>query len=256
MSPGLRKTLVIAAVVFALAAPALQSLFGFGLSASEFARQGDGTLRASGWAFSIWGVIYAGLVAFAAWQALPRNDGSPLLADVALPAAAAIAGCGAWILASAFDARWLSVVIIVGSAAVLIVALVRARSAGHAPSMGDRAFVWWPLGLLAGWLTVASALNVVTVMTAEGLLSAAPKAAAFVGIVAMLVVALFILRATRLAPYGIPVAWGLFAVWAAEAATKGDVASLALGSAILVGCYAAWQALPITERRRAPRMTP
>ncbi len=101
--------------------------------------------------------------------------------------------------------------------------------------------MWWPLGLLAGWLTVAAALNILTVMTAEGLLDDLPRAAAFAGIVGVLIAALFVLRATRLAAFGAPVAWGLIAVWAAERATKGDVASLALGAAVLVGAYAVWQ---------------
>lgn len=250
MPPRLRKPLVIAAVAFALAVPALQALLGFGLSPAEFSRQGDSTLRAAGWGFSIWSVIYAGFVAYAVYQALPRQDGNPVLARVAGPSAVAIGGCGAWILASAFDARWLSVAIIVGSAGVLIWGLARARHAGFAPSVWDRAFVWWPLGLLAGWLTVAAALNILTVMTAEGLLDDVARAAAFAGIVAVLVAALFVLRATRLAAFGAPVAWGLIAVWAAERATKGYVASLALGAAVLVGAYAVWQGAAAMRRSR------
>jgi hypothetical protein len=89
---------------------------------------------------------------------------------------------------------------------------------------------------------VASALNILTVMTAEGLLDDLPRAAAFAGIVAVLIAALAVLRATRLAAYGVPVAWGLAAVWVAERAAKGDVAALALGAAVLVAAYAVWQA--------------
>ena len=83
--------------------------------------------------------------------------------------------------------------------------------------------------------------KVVTVLTAEGLVDAAPKAAAFAGIVAVLVVGLYVLRRVRLAAFGIPIAWGLIGVWAGERATKGDVAALAIGAAVLVGAYAAWQ---------------
>lgn len=244
-----RKILIVAAVVFALAAPALQALMGFGLSAAEFSRQGDSTLRAAGYGFSIWSVIYAGFVAYAVYQALPRNDGSPLIARLALPSAVAIAGCGAWIFASAFDARWLSVAIIVASAVTLTVGLAQAARRADPPSWGERLFVWWPLGLLAGWLTIAAALNILTVMTAEGLLADLPRAAAFAGIVAVLIAALFVLRATHLAAYGVPIAWGLIAVWVGERATKGDVASLALGAAVLVAAYAAWQLRPSAARR-------
>ena len=71
-------------------------------------------------------------------------------------------------------------------------------------------------------------------MTAEGLLGGLARAAAFAGIVAVLVAALAGLRATRLAAFGAPVAWGLIGVWAAERAAKADVAALALGAAVLV----------------------
>lgn len=242
MDTKLRKLLIVAAVVFALGAPALQAILGFGLSPSEFAGQGDSTLRAAGWGFSIWSVIYAGLIAYAAFQALPRNDGSALLAALAMPSVVAITGCGAWILASAFDLRLLSVAIIVISAATLTWGLVLATRDARPSSLTERLCVSWPLGLLAGWLTVASALNILMVMTAQGWLADAPKTAAFAGVVAVLIAALFALRATRLAAYGVPVAWGLTAVWAAEKAAKGDVAALALGAAVLVGAYAAWQA--------------
>lgn len=246
MDTPLRKNLIVAAVVFALAAPALQATLGFGLSPSEFSRQGDSTLRAAGYGFSIWSVIYVGFLAYAIYQALPRNDGSRLIANLALPSVVAIAGCGAWILASAFDARWLSVAIIVSSATSLTWGLARAVDSANPASWGDRLCVLWPLALLAGWLTVASALNILTVMTAEGWLAELPKAAAFAGIVAVLIAALFALRATRLGVFGVPIAWGLVAVWTAERSTKGDVASLALAAAILVAAYATWQS-------RAPR---
>lgn len=253
MSTSLRKILVAAAVLFALAVPTLQALLGFGLSASEFAGQGDSTLRAAGYGFSIWSVIYAGFIAYAVYQALPRNDGSPLIAAVALPSVFAIAGCGAWILASAFDARWLSVAIILVSAGAMIAGLGKATRRADRATWGERLCVWWPLGLLAGWLTVAAALNILTVMTAEGLLTGLQTTAAVAGIAAVVLAALIVLRATHLAAYGVPIAWGLVAVWVAERATKGDVASLALGAAVIVGAYAAWQLRP---QRPAPTAPP
>lgn len=247
ISASPRKLLVIGAVAFALGAPAAQAILGFGLSPSEFAGQGDGILRAASYAFSIWSLIYTGLIAYAVYQALPRNDDSAVLASLALPSAFAIAGCGAWVLASAFDARWLSVAIILSSAVVLTLTLIRTRALADRPRGAEHLFVWWPLAGLAGWLTIASALNIVTVLAAEGLLAEAPKAAAFAGIVAVLIAALAVLYRSALAAYGVPIAWGFVAVWVAERGAKPDVASLALGAAVLVAVYAAWQAF--RERR-------
>lgn len=239
-----RQIALLAAAAFAIGSPILQALGSIGLSPSEFSRAGDQTLRAAGYAFSIWSLIYIGLAAFAVYQAMRAQRADALLAIIAGPAFVAITGTGLWIWASAFDARWATVGIIVISAGYLTLGLLRAAANAPRPDLKSRAFVWWPLSLLAGWLTIASAINVLTVLTAEGIIEAMPRAAGFVGIATVLIVALLALRARRLAVYGIPIAWGLVAVWVAENGSKSDVAALALGSAALVAAYAAWQARP------------
>ncbi|MEW5684319.1 MAG: hypothetical protein AB1942_05330 [Pseudomonadota bacterium] len=244
-----RQIALLAAVAFAIASPVVQAAGSIGLSASEFSRSGDQTLRAAGYAFSIWSLIYAGLVAFAIHQALPRQRDDRLLDAIWGPAFVAITGTGLWIWASAFDARWASVGIIVVSAGWLTLGLVRAARTEPRPSLAARALVWWPLCLLAGWLTIASAINILTVMTAEGLLADTPRAAAFAGIVAVLIVALLVLRTPRLSAHAIPIAWGLAAVWVAENGSKSDVAAVALASAVLVAAYAAWQSRPNAATR-------
>nr|QQZ51808.1 hypothetical protein JKL49_13480 [Phenylobacterium glaciei] len=63
-----RSLAVVLAVVAAIAIPAIQMTQHIGLSAAEFSGQGDQTLRAAGYAFSIWGLIYFGLAAYAIYQ--------------------------------------------------------------------------------------------------------------------------------------------------------------------------------------------
>lgn len=242
-----RQIAVIAAVVFAILSPIIQAFGNIGLSASEFSRSGDQTLRAAGYAFSIWSLIYAGLMAFAVWQAAPRNRDAPLTSRLGWPATAAIVGIGLWIWASALDARWATVAIIVASAAVLISGLLAARR-DDTGALLDWLLAWWPLGLLAGWLTIASALNILTVLTAEGYITpASALPAAGLGILAVAGVTLAILKVSRLIAYGVPVAWGLVAVWAAEKGDQPLVAAAALAAAIVIGLFAAWLA-----RSRAP----
>lgn len=242
MSPTLRRWLIPAAVAFAILVPTLQALLDLGLSQAEFASDGNRTLRAEGYAFSIWSVIYLGLIAYAVWQALPRNRDEVRLAAIAPGALVAILGCGLWIIAAALDLKWGSVGIIVVSAAALTFGLLR-----HAPGRGDfkhRLLAWWPLSLLAGWLTIASAINILTVLTAYGVLDGMERAAALVGVGVVTLVALAVLRAGRFPVYGLPIAWGLVAVWVAEKAGKPDVAAAALAAAVVVGAYAAWQGRP------------
>lgn len=240
MSYAVRRIVVPLAVLFAIAVPALQMGLGLGLSAEEFADDGNETLRAAGYAFSIWSVIYAGLIAYAMWQALPRNADNPGLEGITASAVVAITGCGLWIIASSADWKWASVGIIVVSAATLTAALIRIAP-DRAP-FRERLLTWWPLALLAGWLTIASAINILTVLTAKGLLAGIEKPAAFVGVAIVVAAAFLVLRAARLAVFGLPIAWGLLAVWVAERAGKPEVANVALAGAALVGTYAAVQA--------------
>src|SRR5690606_32007776 len=102
-------------------------------------------------------------------------------------------------------------------------------------SLRDRLLILWPLAALAGWLTVASAINILTVLTAEGFIGPETAlTAGLIGIAVVLVVAVLVLRASRMPVYGLPIAWGLVAVWVAERGDNPLAAFAALGAAILV----------------------
>lgn len=237
-----RQIAVVGATAFAILTPAAQAAWDIGLSASEFSRSGNGTLRAAGYAFSIWSLIYLGLVAYSVWQALPRNRDDRLLALLAWPSVVAMTGCGLWIWASAADARWLTVAIIVTSAAAMTAGVsyaARRRRGGWTEGL----LALWPLGLLAGWLTIASALNILTVLTAEGLIEPANATVwAAVGIAAVSATCLAVLAASRLAAFAVPIIWGLVAVGVAERVDQPGVATLSVVSAALLGVAALWAA--------------
>ena len=238
-----RSLAVLAAVVAAIAIPAVQMTQHIGLSAAEFSGQGDQTLRAAGYAFSIWGLIYVGLAAYAIYQIATARE-TPTLRAVAWPSVVAVAGCGAWILASAFNQQWLSVAIIVISAATMVMGLMRARADAPSPAFRDRLLIVWPLALLAGWLTIASAINILTVLTAQGIIG--PDLTwAVIGVAAVLLVGGFVAWRLRLAVYLVPIIWGLAGVYVAEQADKPVAAWLAAGAAVLL----AVETLVLARRR-------
>lgn len=235
-----RQIAVIGAVAIAVVTPAVQASLDLGLSQREFAASGDGVLRAAGWAFSIWSLIYAGLIAYAIWQAPEKRRDVAFLASIGWPAAVAVLGCGLWIVAAAADARWASVAIILVSAGSITGGLWRAPLPTR-EQKGERLLAVWPLGLLAGWLTIASALNLLTVAKAEGLISqdaAAP--AALAGLVLVAACAIAVVARTRITAYGVAIAWGLFGVWAAEQTQKSAVAGTALLFAVAVAAWSVW----------------
>lgn len=230
-----RRLAVVGAVAFAILVPAVQTLTDWGQSAAEFSADGNSTLRAAGYAFSIWSVIYAGLVVYAIYQILPRRAEPALLAAVGWPSVVAAFGCGLWIIASAADLDWASVAIILTSAGAMVFGLARAQAAGLGQTGWPRRSVLWPLGLLAGWLTAAAALNILTVLTAKGLIGPdSAQTAALAGVVGVTAAALIGAMIVRVGAYGLAVGWGLAAVAVAEAGPKPLVALTALAAAAVV----------------------
>lgn len=246
--PPVRSLAVLLAVIAAVGAAPVLSATGV-LTAQAFASSGDATLRAAPWAFSIWGLIYLALIAYAVWQVLPRTAESPALAAVAWPSVVAMTGCGLWLAAAGLDLKLATVLIITLSAAAMIFGLLRA--APHAGRLGTagRLLIFWPLGLLAGWLTIASALNILTVLTAWEIITpglAGP--AALAGIAAVLVVGCAVVwRLGRMA-YGLPIAWGLIGVFAAERADKPLIGFVALGGAVLMLAVSLYAGRPAPNR--------
>lgn len=233
-----RRLIVLASAVFAVLVAQLQILLGWGQSQAQFAAQGDSTLRVAGYAFAIWGAIYMGLLIYAVRQVLPRTGETEVLNRLGWPSAVALLGIGAWIPAAAFDARWATVVLIFASAAVLVGAL--AWTAPAIRALGrfdrDRMLTVWPLAALAGWLTVAAPLNLLTVLTAEGQLPAVlpPAGWALLAVGAAAVVALLVTARLRVLAYPLPVAWGLLGAFVAEQAGQPAVAFPALTAAVVV----------------------
>src|SRR5690606_36718810 len=107
-----RRWLVLAAVVFAVVIAYAQMAMGWGQTTEEFSADSNATLRVAGYAFSIRGLIYLGLIIYAVRQALPQTGESRLINRLGWPSLLALLGIGWWIVASAFDQEWATVVLI------------------------------------------------------------------------------------------------------------------------------------------------
>jgi len=233
-----RRLVVLAAAVFAVVVPIVQNLGGFGLTQAEFAADGNQTLQVAGYAFSIWGLLYLGLLIYAGRQALPQTGESVLINRMGWPSAVAMFGIGMWIIAAALNLKAASVIIIFASLLALLVPLLATaqtiRTTGALDR--DRWFLIWPLAALAGWLTVAAPLNLITTATAfdalPGFLS--PTAWAIVAIVIVVLVAIKATLYLRTMAYSLPIAWGLVGAFVAEQERNPLLGFTALGAAFLL----------------------
>ena len=233
-----RRLVVLAAAVFAVVVPLVQNLAGLGLTQAEFAADGNQTLRVAGYAFSIWGLIYLGLLAYAVRQLLPQTGESVLINRMGWPSAVAFFGLGLWIIVAALNLKAASVVIIFATLIALLAPML--ALSGEVRRLArfdrDRLLLVWPLAALAGWLTVAAPLNLITTLTAFDALPAAlsPTAWAVLAVVATTGVALAVTAALLTLAYPLPTAWGLLGAFVAEQAEKPAVAFTALAGAVIL----------------------
>ena len=128
----------------------------------------DATLIApAGPAFSIWSVIYLGLVAYTVWQALPGQAGRPVHRRVGYWIAASLALNAAWIGSVQADLLGLSVVVIVALLVVLVL-IMRVLASARAASWQEAAVVDGTFGLYLGWVSVATVANVAAWLADSG----------------------------------------------------------------------------------------
>lgn len=204
-------------------------------------------------AFSIWSVIYLGLVAYAIWQFLPTQATRERHRRLGYWIAASLLLNAAWILVVQAGLLTLSVVVIVALLAVLARCFVLVRRT--APSgWADAVITDGTVGLYLGWVCVATAANVTAALIGLGVGSAQGPAAAVWAVVVLAVAGLIglLLAVTgrgRIAPM-LSLCWGL--AWVAVGRLTGDLASTPAGVAALVAAAVVLVAT-LLVRVRTPR---
>lgn len=250
-----RRLLVLLATLASIAAGQAQQFLDLGQTPATFSADSDASLRVAGFAFAIWGPIYLGLLIYAVRQVLPWTGESAMIRRFGWPSLVALLGIGSWILAAARDWEIATIVLIFGAWLALMVPLV--GGAGDIRALGnrdpDRWMTVWPLALLAGWLTIASPVNLLTVVTGNGDLPAAlgPTSWAMAALAGVGLIALVVSRLIRSIAFALPIAWGLFGVFSAEQARGNDaLASFALGACVAVAVGSALLAFRSPARVR------
>lgn len=188
-------------------------------------------------AFSIWGPIYLGLMAYAVWQALPAQTTAPRHRALGYPVAASLVLNAAWILSIQFDLLWASVPII----ALLLVVLVQAFliCLAEKPTGKFDAFITdGTLGLYLGWVCVATAANVTAALVAAGFTGwgfpAELWATKVIAVAAIVGIVLAWRGHGRIAP-ALSLGWGL--AWLAVGRLTGGLVSIPVGVAAIIAVF-------------------
>ena len=234
-------------LLFALLMPAVAWMSNAGLFGPDNAtisNQHPTLLVAAGYAFAIWGLIFAWDVGFALWQLRARGN-EALLARVRPAAAAGFALSALWMPVFSLQVFWLALLIIWASFACLAYAAI-VLSRDQAPSPQQRWWAWAPLSLHAGWLSLAAFLNTAQVIVAYRLLSTGQMLGWSLVLFAAAAVVLLALNARMRGNLGYVLAavWGLAAVYVKQSqwALPGAHAAawVALAIAALLVAQSVW----------------
>ncbi|WP_116452800.1 hypothetical protein [Blastococcus litoris] len=190
-------------------------------------------------AFGIWIPIYAGSLAYAVRTLRPGRSDGPLLRRTGWPAALGYLLAGAWVRLQHPPRLQLPAIAATTAAAVTAYRRSRADSPDDPGSRGTRWAVREPLGLFAGWITLAAAAATTEVLLAEGR-DAAPSRRDSWGVGVLAVATAAAVATTRSVPgspgYPAAVAWGLGGTAARNLRRRRPVpaAAATLGAVVVV----------------------
>ncbi len=118
----------------------------------------------AGYVFSIWGLIYIGLVAYAIYQALPSQRENPRLQATGWWIALGGIANSAWIFLWHYNQFLLTFAVMLVLLATLIVTYLRLGVGRTRVTPGEKWAVHLPFSIYLGWITVATVANISDVL--------------------------------------------------------------------------------------------
>jgi len=168
-SNSLRIGMVILTTIFALTLNTLAVVLPLnGRSTAEISDSFNVLFVPAGYVFSIWSLIYLGLIGFTLYQALPSQRENPLLQKVGWLVALSSLLNGAWIFFWQYGVYAMSLVVMLALLATLIAIYLRLNIGRTAFSTADKWLVSIPFSIYLGWITVATIANISDVLSWVG----------------------------------------------------------------------------------------
>ncbi|MDX1762059.1 MAG: tryptophan-rich sensory protein [Christiangramia sp.] len=191
------------------------------------------------YAFSIWGLIYIGLLAFSIFmlhQVFTNGKHTEFIKRTSFWFIVANIGTCLWVVAWLYEYTGLSVVLM-----FLILAKLLKIVFNNDMELWDApfkviAFYWWPICLYSGWISVASIANMASWLTVIGwdgaLFTEVEWTVIMIGVAVIINLLMIWLRNMR--EYALVGVWALFAIYIRHQASEELIANVALAGAILL----------------------
>jgi hypothetical protein len=236
MKDTVRQVLVVFSVLATLAVNALAEALPFnGLSTAQISDRFHVFFVPAGYVFSIWGLIYLGLIAYAVFQALPSQRENPALRRTGYPVVVSGLANMAWLFLWHYLQFPLTLLVMLALLAVLIVIYLELGIGRTKVSAAEAWAVRVPFSIYLGWITVATIANVTDVLyywnwNGFGI---SARNWTLVLFAAVLVIAGLMSLTRRDVAYNLVIVWALAGIAVKQSAAKSIVVS-SLVTALLV----------------------
>jgi translocator protein len=206
----------------------------------------------AGYVFSIWGLIYLGLVAFAIYQVLPAQRTNPRLQQVGYWFALSCLANTVWILLWHYNMFPASLLVMLVLLASLIVIYLRLDIGRAAVGTAEKWAANVPFSIYLGWITVATVANATDVLydlkwNGFGI---SPEIWAVLMILAATIICLAVIFTRRDVAYSLVSIWALIGIAVKQGGRSQAVATMAVVMAMAIAV-----ALIVVKIREARRKT-
>jgi hypothetical protein len=223
-----------------------------GLNTGEISDRFQVYFVPAGYVFSIWGLIYVGLIAYAIFQALPSQRHNPRLRATGWWIALGGLANSAWIFLWHYEQFSLTILAMLVLLATLIVTYLRLGIGRTTVSTAEKWAVRVPFSIYLGWITVATVANVTSVLDYlkwDGF-GIAPETWMMIVLLAVLVIATLMNFTRRDIAYTLVILWALAGISIKHAA----IAEVAIPTWITFGLVASTLAAAYILHRPAAKL--
>ena len=159
------QTINVLAVVATIAVNGLANALPLnGLNTGEISDRFQVYFVPAGYVFSIWGLIYLGLILFVTYQALPAQRSNPRLRLVDTPFVLSCLANIVWLFLWHYEQFPLTLPVMLSLLGLLITIYLRLGIGRVRVSPGERWLVHLPFSVYLGWVTVATIANATDVL--------------------------------------------------------------------------------------------
>lgn len=245
-----QRIAIILAVFVQIGATFLPQL-GFGDPIGQRSDSVRTLVTPSGWAFSIWGLLFLGSVIYAVWQALPAQKYNRLVNRIGWASVVALAAQGAWAAyTQVANLTVISVIIILTSLCALLIILRELVAVRRPFTAGERWIAGLTFSALAAWLTAASIVNIAATLVYYGVGGgfSHPFIATIIVLIGGVIAALAVWRSRGNPWYALVFCWALLAIY-----FRGGQESWAIAGATVLSALAVIYAVLAKLSDRADR---